>query len=224
MIAIDKINRAEALRYMGCNKSIDTKNIEPLLDKCEEELLTAIKPRYCYRIFDINIHKAHVDLKDCRLKPEGNDIVRHLSGCTAAVVMAATLSADTDRLINKYKVQDMTSAFILDCMASAAIEQVCDKAEREIAKAAEIKNMTWRFSPGYGDLPITIQKQLISTVNAERLIGLTVTDSNILIPRKSVTAIIGISQNNIPKGKRGCSLCSMAQTCQYRKRGDRCGY
>lgn len=222
MIKIDKINRAEALRYMGYNKNISTSNIEDILDRCERELLNTIKPRFCFRIFDIE-NNAPVTFKDCQLRLEGNDISEHLKGCKSAVVMAATLSADTDKLINKHKIKDMASAFILDCMASAAIEQVCDMAEREIAEDMAVKNTTWRFSPGYGDFPIAVQKQLISCIKAERLIGLTVTDSNILMPRKSVTAVIGISDNEIPRGKRGCAICSMAKTCIYRNRGEHCG-
>ena len=219
MIKIERINRAEALRYMGYNKDIDLTNIEGLLDSCEKELLSVIKPRYCCRIFDIEI-KDSVELKDCRFRLTGKDITEHLKDCNKAIIFAATLSADADRLINRYKVKDMTSALILDCMASAAIEQYCDMAEKEIGND---RNMTWRFSPGYGDLPIGLQREFISSINAEKLIGLTVTDSNILIPRKSVTAVIGLSDREIPKGRRGCAICSMAESCQYRKRGEHCG-
>ncbi len=223
MITIDKINRSEALRYMGYKKDMDIKNTEHILDKCEKELLSVIKPRFCYRIFDIDKKGDPLSFKGCKLTLEGNDIAAHLRGCDKAVIMAATLSSDTDKLINRYKVRDMTSAFILDCMASAAIEQVCDMAQSEIIKAHHIKNITWRFSPGYGDLSIKLQREMIACLNGERLIGLTATENNILMPRKSVTAIMGISDNEIPKGKRGCAICSMANVCQYRKRGDHCG-
>lgn len=219
MIKIENINRAEALRYMGYSKGIDLTDIEELLDSCEKELLSVIKPRYCYRIFDIDIMDSVV-LKDCTLRLTGKDIREHLKDCNKAVIFAATLSSDVDRLINRYKIKDMTSALILDCMASAAIEQVCNMAEKEITGG---KNMTWRFSPGYGDLPIELQRDFISSINAEKLVGLTVTDSNILMPRKSVTAVIGLSDNEIPKGRRGCAVCNMADRCQYRKRGERCG-
>ncbi len=221
MIKLTGINKAEALRYMGYNKSIDLTDIEPLLKSCERELLSVIKPRYCYRIFHIE-SRENMILKDCSLHLSGKDIRAHLQGCDKVIIFAATLSAGTDKLINMYKIKDMTSALILDCMASAAIEQVCDMAEKEIKE--NTGNMTWRFSPGYGDLPIDLQSDFIRSINAEKLIGLTVTDSNILMPRKSVTAVIGLSDSELTKRRKGCAACNMADRCQYRKRGEHCGF
>ncbi len=223
MTKIENINRAEALRYMGYKKGMEISGMGPLIDKCEEELINTIIPRYCFRIFEIEPYHRFVRLINCSLELKGKDISAHLKDCGKAIVLAATLSSHTDKLINKYKISDMTSAFILDCLASAAIEQICDIAEKEILASVGTDNATWRFSPGYGDLPIEQQRDIINCLNAEKLIGLTVTDSNILIPRKSVTAVIGVSEKEIPKGKKGCSICSMSDTCQYRKRGEHCG-
>ena len=119
----------------------------------------------------------------------------------------------------------MTSALILDSMASTAIEQVCDTAEKEIREKISKDNfMTWRFSPGYGDLPITIQREFVRVTDAEKRIGLTVNEGGILLPRKSVTAIIGLSKEPIPKQRRGCAYCNMNKTCQFRKGGTHCGF
>ena len=83
---------------------------------------------------------------------------------------------------------------------------------------------TWRYSPGYGDYPIECQGAFLSALNAGRLIGLTVTESNILLPRKSVTAVIGISEKEIESSeKRGCDSCKLRETCKFRKEGKGCG-
>ena len=82
---------------------------------------------------------------------------------------------------------------------------------------------TWRFSPGYGDLPIEIQGEFLQVLDAPKRIGLYATANNILTPRKSVTAVIGLSENKISKGRRGCVICSMKDACPYRKRGEHCG-
>lgn len=224
MIKIDHINIDEALRYMGFNENINIDNIVPLLRKCEEDLINSANIRYCYKIFDIERKENNISLVNTNLQLTGKAILSHLDNCSKAVLMACTLSDMVDKLINRYNITDMTSALIADAMASAMIEQVCNEVEEIIKKEINIKNMTWRFSPGYGDLPIDIQQRFIQVINAEKQIGLSVTDSNILIPRKSVTAIIGISDNAIPQKKRGCAVCNMNKTCQFRKRGAHCGF
>lgn len=224
MLKIDKINTDEALRYMGYNKNIDIENIKPILAFCEKELLNSANIRYCYKLFDIEHYTDFVNISGTNLKLTGNSITNHLEGCNKAVLMACTLSDKVDKLISRYNITDMTSSLITDSMASALIEQVCDKVEIIIKDELKIENMTWRFSPGYGDLPIDIQKNFIQVINAEKQIGLTVTETNILIPRKSVTAVIGISDKPIPQKKRGCLICNMNKTCQFRKRGSHCGF
>ncbi len=224
MIKIDKINTEEALRYMGYNENIDIENIKPILTSCEDELLNAANIRYCYKLFDIEHHTDSIIVTGTNLNLTGKSITNHLEGCNKAVLMACTLSDKVDKLISRYNITDMTSALITDSMASAMIEQVCNEVEIIIKNQLKIENMTWRFSPGYGDLPIDIQKNFIQVINANKQIGLTVTENNILIPRKSVTAIIGISDSPLPQKKRGCLICNMNKTCQFRKRGSHCGF
>ncbi len=224
MIEITHINRNEALRYMGYNKNIDINNILPILDKCEKRLLAAIKPRYIYKIYDVDVYNNSVGVKGSPIEFESKDIASHLAGCSKAVFLAATLSDGADRLIREYQINDMTSALITDCMASAAVEQLCDLAEEEIKSNIGKFYMTWRFSPGYGDFSIKYQKDFITLTDAFRKTGLTLNQSNILIPRKSVTAIAGLSENPIPKKRQGCSICNMKEICQYRKRGEHCGF
>lgn len=224
MIKIDKINTEEALRYMGYNENIDIENIKPILRTCEDELLNAANIRYCYKLFDIEHHTDSIIVTGTNLNLTGKSITNHLDGCNKAVLMACTLSDKVDKLISRYNITDMTSALITDSMASAMIEQVCNEVEVIIKNQLKIENMTWRFSPGYGDLPIDIQKNFIQVINANKQIGLTVTENNILIPRKSVTAVIGISDSPLPQKKRGCLICNMNKTCQFRKRGSHCGF
>ena len=122
-----------------------------------------------------------------------------------------------DRLIRTYEAREMEKAVITDCMASSAVEQLCNDAEAEIeAQLGNAVHYTWRFSPGYGDFPLAVQRQFLDLLDAPRKIGVTVTDRLILIPRKSVTAVIGISEKEIPQKRRGCSCCNMRKTCPYK--------
>lgn len=220
-IVITKLERNEILRYMGHKGACDSR-MEALLDECEKLILSKVKPRYLYKCFDIEKIDAGVAVKNTSLVLLGNSITEHLAGCDKAVLMCATLLGDVDREIRIAEISDVLRALTLDCMASAAVEQLCDKVENLIKKDFHGYEMTWRFGVGYGDLPISQQREFLNVLNAPRLIGLNVTDSNILIPRKSVTAIIGLSKNRIEEKKRGCETCNLRGTCSFRKKGSYC--
>lgn len=221
-IVLTALNRAEALRYMGYDGVSPDEKISALIDRCESELLRVIKPCYVYKVFDTEHKENAVELKGATLRLTGNSICEHLRGCTKCVLMAATVSAGADKVIRRLEAEDMTSAVITDFLASTAIEQVCDEAQAIITQELSGYNSTWRFSPGYGDLPLDIQGGFLDILDAPRRIGLNVTDTNILTPRKSVTAVIGLSTEEISKGRLSCEICNMRDKCQFRKRGIHC--
>ena len=224
-LKITSINRSETLRYLGYRDNINIDNLTPILDECEAKLLKAIDPRYIYKFFPIKKVDETIHIENTSLILTGNSILNHLKGCYGVILLSATLSNSADKIISEYQIKDMTSALILDSMASTAIEQVCNIAEEEIRKKINAEDfMTWRFSPGYGDLPIDLQKVFVRVTDAEKRIGLTVNEGGILLPRKSVTAIIGLSKQPIPKQRRGCAYCNMNKTCQFRKGGTHCGF
>ena len=103
------------------------------------------------------------------------------------------------------------------------MEQGCGQAEREIAARFPEAYLTDRFSPGYGDLPLDLQPALCAALDAQRRLGLTVTDSLLLNPVKSVTAVIGLSPTPQPARIRGCGYCNFRENCQFRKEGTTCG-
>ena len=219
---LEKIDRAEAFRYMGHKGGVLPENLTAPADECEQRLLEAVSPKLVYALFDIEQTENGVIVGGTSLMLKGNDISAHLADCEKCVLFAATLGAGADAVIRGYESAAMEKAVIADCMASAAIEQVCDLAEAEIREKLPDMHFTWRFSPGYGDLPLNIQRDFLNVLNAQKRIGLTVTESLILIPRKSVTAVIGVSERKIPKGRRGCAVCNMKDVCELRKRGTHC--
>ena len=215
------ISKAEAARYMGVKGEPDSAVAE-LLDRAEKQVRETLRPKYVYLETDITITDEGVLLGAMTEPLTGEDIKRHLQGCNKAVLLAATLSQGADKLIRQAAVTDMAYSLALDCICSAAVEQVCDRAEEEIFAKEKALYRTWRFSPGYGDLPITVQRGFLLALNAQRRIGLTVTDSCLLIPSKSVTAVIGISDAPIERGRRGCAICTMKDSCAYRLSGSTC--
>lgn len=223
MVELKGINRAEALRYMGHNGKPSEK-LEKILEDCEARLLEKARPSYVYRIFNISSAPEGLKVEGSSLLLKGNDIREHLNGCGRAALLCATLGAETDRLIRTSEVADISSAFVMDALASAAIEEVCRIADEDIKKQLEGAYFTWRFSPGYGDFPLDIQKEFLEVMNAQKRIGLCTDENNILIPRKSVTAVAGISEKPIFRKRRGCACCNMSETCAFRKRGEHCGF
>lgn len=99
------------------------------------------------------------------------------------------------------------------------MEQVCDIVCTLIEKEDMVKNksLTYRFSPGYGDLPLDIQKSFLGVLDAEKKIGLTASSNNILLPRKSVTAVVGILEGNCKHNIKSCSNCNKNRDCMYKK-------
>lgn len=223
-IELTELDRAEAFRYMGYKGGEIKESILKITEECEKALLNVIKPRLAYKVFDISFAENGVEIIGTPLIFKGNDIKEHLTGCERCVLMCATLSSDVDKLIRSYEAEGVEKAFIADALASAAVEQVCNKAESLIQSAVGNYSFTWRFSPGYGDFPLEIQKDFINITEADKKTGLTVTESLILIPRKSVTAVMGISEKEIPKKRRGCGCCNMKDRCEFRKGGSHCGF
>ena len=142
IIEIDNVNFGEALRYLGYGDNKPDDNTKKLLDICSEELLKVIQPKYVYRVFDLN-EDYSIDGVDFELK--GEAIKNHLKGCEKIAMMCVTLSAGVDSLIRKKQIVSMAEAMVTDSLASAVIEQVCDKAEEIILKDFKEYEHTWRF-------------------------------------------------------------------------------
>ena len=120
--------------------------------------------------------------------------------------------------------KDRSRAVVLDALASVAIEQVCRQFDEFLQGEFPDLFQTFRLSPGYGDYPIALQKYFLTELDAPKKIGLTTNDNFLLVPTKSVTAVTGLSETELPKRKRGCASCNLRGSCNYRQRGDHCGF
>lgn len=220
------IDKNEVLRYLGHkNQDID-EELNSLIDKCIIEIVENSKPLYIYKIFDIEVKADSIEVLGTNLSLKGKDIYNHLKDAKKIAIMAATLGVNADNKIRITGKINMTKSFILDACATDFIEKVCDRVEGEIIEKAKEENYktNFRYSPGYGDLPIDIQGEIIAVLNANKSIGLTTTESSIMIPRKSVTAIVGfLEQDAKLSKKRSCESCNLSKTCNFRREGGSCG-
>jgi len=212
MISLSEIDRKQAFRYMGLHGEPDAQMLNSA-NLCEKKLLSAVRPRYCWNIFQKE------NLKTILI---GQDIQKHLENCNSVILFCATLSQGADVCIRQAQTIDVLSGMMTDAMASALTEQLCDEVEKEILSQFPEKFSTWRFSAGYGDLPLEIQPDFLRIINAEKRLGICVSEGGLLIPTKSVTAIIGLSDMPLPKSKKGCGICNLSKTCPYRMKGVHC--
>lgn len=213
----------EILRYLGYRGQEIGADLENSIEKHINLANEKLKPKFIYRIFDLEVSDK-VHLKDTNIRFTGSDIVNHLSGASKCAVMAATLGLESERLLSYLSKTDISAAVMFDAVCTAKIEEVCDCCENEIKKKAEDDgcHINFRYSPGYGNFPLEYQRQIVNLLSAEKAIGLTVTDSSLLIPQKSVTAVVGIFKEK--QGKHNnCENCKLKDNCMFRKNGTSCG-
>lgn len=215
---LTELNENEILLYLGYRGQEYPVEVERQIERCRAEVTETARPRLIWR--KMNTEESFFSA----LHLEGKDIRELLEGCREAVLMAVTLGPEIDRLLAKSSVRNMADAVIMDACASTAIENVADNFERDLRREVEAEGLylTDRFSPGYGDLPLSAQKQLCAALDTVRRIGLTLSPSMLMIPGKSVTAVLGISETPRTLRKRGCENCSLFRTCMYRKEGKNC--
>ena len=216
-----KIPVEEALRYIGAAQPDD--ETRRMAGACAEILESRLHPQFLWRAFRIDRSGDTVALPEAGILLPGSMAENILAECGTAVLLVCTLGAGFDRLEKEWEARDMARAAVMDACGSAWTETVCDEAEQEIRGRFPGMYLTDRFSPGYGDLPLSLQPAFLRALDAERKLGVTANESFLLMPCKSVTAVIGLSDR--PQGAkiRGCACCGLREKCDFRKRGSFCG-
>ena len=182
------VSRSEIIRYAGGGK--DEGELKKAIDGCILEAAWQIAPKVCYGFYDISRGAEGLDLGFCFT--DSRDLQKNLNGCHRIVVFAATIGIGMDRLMLKYGGVSSLKGLLIQALGAERVEALCDAFCEELKK--EGYSLRPRFSPGYGDLPLDIQKKIFLALEPEKNIGLTLTSSAIMSPTKSVTAIMGIEE------------------------------
>lgn len=199
----------EILRYAGCRET--TKELSQILQECIQEAKQVLSYKVCYCELSVSVTDDICDFEV--FCTTSHTLARHLKTCKQAILFAATIGLGIDRLIAKYGRISPVKALLFQAIGAERIEALCDAFCDDIRQQYPIGIKT-RFSPGYGDLPLEIQKNIFAILDCERKIGLVLNDSLFMSPSKSVTAIIGIGNNN-EQTYHKCSTCNM-QNCTFR--------
>ncbi len=170
------------------SKRLNTPN--PLEDEtiknCIERIFNIFKPRYCYAKTSVfpNDKGCTFDF----MSADSVSIAKALSGCRSAYVVAVTLGIEVDRIITSLAVTSKAQSFIADAVASALAESAVQYVTNLLGE-----NLAMRFSPGYGDFVLSYQEKILDYLKADKLLGIKLSSSYIMTPRKTVTALIGVN-------------------------------
>lgn len=207
----------EAVRYLGYGKNaVDDRTLRMIADSFES-LRSSAGKKSVYRIFDLEQPDAET-VRFGSLTVKSRNLGKNLRGCDKIVLFGATLGIGVDQLLSRKSKTDMAFTVVLQACAAALLEEYCDECQEQIRVQMEKEGryLRPRFSPGYGDFPMECQRELTRMLDCSRRIGLTVTESLMMAPSKSVTAVIGAGTDPVRCHAQGCEACGK-KDCMYRR-------
>lgn len=205
-----RVDEKEILRYAGVREA--PQETEALLHDCLREILPKLTYKVCYREFDVIRRDGGLDLGFAFTDSRG--LAKNLLGCQRIVLFAATVGLELDRAIARYGVVSPAKSLMLQAIGAERVESLCDSFESELRQRFG-NVLRPRFSAGYGDLALELQRDIFAVLDCQRKIGLTLNDSCLMSPSKSVTAVIGIGGER-EKREDGCNICSKID-CIFRR-------
>lgn len=224
-VAIGDVERAEVLRYLGYRGQELTDELEARMGEVTAACLHVARPTMALRSYKVaRVGDYGVELVGCTLRLPGHDIAAHLSDAREVVLMAVTLGAGVDRELRRLSLTDPLGQVLFDAAATAAVERAADAAEARARGYAAARDgfASWRFSPGYGDLPLAVQPKFLSALDATRRLGISLTPTNLMVPTKSVTALVGVHPEPQPGLASSCGICALREFCTLRASGTTC--
>lgn len=209
-------NEREILRYLGHRGQEIPENVEELIKECERELEQMASPRAMWKEYPLSIHDHVLDMGF--LQTKSKSLERNLRDCERVILFAATLGSRVDVLLHRYNMIQMSKAVVMQAASVAMLETFCDEKNQELKSSYEAKGwyLRPRFSPGYGDFPLECQREIAPALEMGKRIGINLTDTLLMMPSKSVTAVIGASRLRRNCTVQGCEVCAK-RDCAYRR-------
>lgn len=204
-----RYSRAEALRYLRAQANDEAAGV--LVDTVFLKLRNEVQARHVLQKHACEVLEDGV-LLDCGVKFTSKDLAKHLSGCNEVLLLAATLGSKVDIAIRRLALGSVAEGAAAQAVAASIIEGYCDEMQERVDTEL---NQKLRFSPGYGDWDLSEQRKLFAILECEKKLGLTLTDGLMMAPSKSVTAVIGLSEEGSCIWKK-CLSCNNIN-CPYRE-------
>ena len=211
------INRKEVLRYLGYPYPYKDQEYMEFIENCICETEAKLNLKACYAYFPVTFGgDGQLDLGFATVISE--KLCKNLSDCREMILFCATVGIEVDRLIQKYTRVSPARAAVIQAAGAAAIEDWCVLRCKRFANQNEGRYLKPRFSPGYGDLSLEVQKNIFRVLDCNRKIGVALGEQFFMTPTKSVTAMVGISEIS-GESVAGCKNCSNTE-CQFRRKKD----
>ncbi|MCR5005727.1 MAG: Vitamin B12 dependent methionine synthase activation subunit [Clostridiales bacterium] len=212
-----EVSNREIARYLGYHGIAPDPQVQRIIDQVQQELQRSVRPGCLYRMEPFSID-AEGRLHSGPITIRSLDLKKNLDGCTHVILIGATLGAAPDQLIRRYEATDMLKASIAQAVAAAMIEAYLDAEQGKLEQIYRKQGlyMRPRFSPGYGDLSLEVQSDMLAVLQMPKHLGVTLTDGLLMIPSKSITAFIGLAERPYHCDTLSCQLCGK-ENCLYRK-------
>ena len=162
------------------------------LRECLEAARGAARCRAVWCRYPVKRNGDRLDLGFART--DSRDLRNHLEGCGEILLFACTAGAEMDRRIARAKIGSPAKGLLMHAIGAQQVEGGCDRLCEHLAQVFPDRQLTDRYSPGYGDLPLEMQREVMKALDCGRTVGITLTDSLLMTPSKSVTAIIGMKE------------------------------
>ncbi len=182
------ISEKEILRYAGAKEAEES--LLSLIRECIKDARSMLTYKVCFYEAPLSIFEDKCDFS--YFSVNSKSLAKNLHGCDSVIIFAATVGIGIDRLIHKYSKISPAKALIFQSIGAERIEALCDIFYEDVKSFK--KSARNRFSAGYGDLPLKVQEEIFKLLSPQRNIGLTLGDSLLMSPTKSVTAFIGIEK------------------------------
>lgn len=186
------VDRREILRYAGVRG--ENAEMDALLDSCLEEISGKLSYKVCYREFGVKILDEEIAFGFATTKSAS--LAKNLRNCEKIILFCATVGVEMDRIIAKYSSISPARSIMMQAIGSERVEALCDAFCTEISEGLEDGfKCRPRFSPGYGDLPLQLQREIFNALNPQKNVGVVLGDNLFMSPSKTVTAIVGIEKD-----------------------------
>ncbi|MGN0805910.1 MAG: Vitamin B12 dependent methionine synthase activation subunit [Candidatus Coproplasma sp.] len=183
------VDRSETMYYLGYTKGVTPeKEVISLFDECESLILQAQDLKAVYDIYNVSADGDELNLGFASIK--SHSLALNLKGCNRLALFAATAGSGVDRLIVKYSKISPSKAAVLQAMGAALIESWCDEICARLKEKYNLNSS--RFSCGFGDCDITLQRDIFRALSVTKRLGITLSGDCFMTPTKSVTAMVGI--------------------------------
>ena len=187
------IETKEVLKYLRTASGVEDAALFALIEQCKQTAYATVEPRTIYEIFPCTVGETFTKIAGIRI--ESRRLADNLRGCKKAVVFAATLGTEADRILRSAGAESTAAVMVYQAIFAAMVEEVCDDLEQSIKTALHC-NLRKRYSPGYYDLKLETQKDFFKLIDITKRIGVTLSENMLMIPSKSVTAFIGVENED----------------------------